>query len=707
MEKNYLESQSQSRGKLDNVLNDLADVQYALDRSSIVAITNQRGIILHANDKFCEISKYNLDELLGQDHRILNSGYHSKEFFKDMWATIGSGNIWRGEVCNRAKDGSLYWVDTTIVPFLNENGKPYQYVSIRNDISLRKQMEEEIRKSAETYRLITENSTDMISTIDGEGKLLYISPSYMNFLGYDAVEMAESNLLEWIHQEDREDVSDSIHNHFVTGKASSQLEFRLLKKNGEEMFVEAAFSPIIDEHKRVNNLVLVMRDITERKKTEHTIYHLAYHDTLTELPNRRFFMEYVRKEVYRAKRNQSQLAVMFLDVDHFKNVNDSCGHEVGDLVLTEAAKRIRACLRSNDIVARIGGDEFTVLLTNVKSMTEVQGVAQRIKESFQESISSGDKTHELSCSIGISLFPTDGVDVDELLKRADTALYVVKERGRNGYLFFDLAMEERSLERIVLENELRKAIQQEQFYIDYQPKKNLSTGELVGMEALVRWNHPELGKIPPNKFIPIAEQTGLILPLGEWVLKQGCMQNKAWQEQGLTPLKVSINLSPRQFYQFNLVGKIKEILDETGLDPKWLELEVTETVFGDLDNAVAVLHSIRDLGVHISIDDFGTGYSSLSYIKQLPIDTLKIDASFIRDIHQNKESQAIVQAIVSIARSLNLNVIAEGIENEEQMAALTEDGCIQGQGFLFSKPLSKGEFETYLGENMAGSKIKS
>ncbi|NQF16168.1 EAL domain-containing protein [Brevibacillus sp. HB1.3] len=685
-------------GELNMVVNELADVKYALDQSTILAITDHKGIILRANEQFCRISKYERSELIGKDHRILNSGYHPKGFFKEMWACIRAGQVWRGEIRNRAKDDSYYWVDTTIVPFKNQAGEIYQYLSIRSDITARKQMEDELKRSEEKYRIIAENTSDIISIINLDGEFLYLSPSHKRVWEHTVPDEEIHNLFEWIVEDDRDIFAYAIQHAFSTRK-EYMVECRINTQRNDVIWTESKINPIMDEEGNVTKLLLVTRDVTDRKQSEETIHHLAYHDALTDLPNRRMYVQQLSKEMMQAKRFQSSLAVLFLDLDRFKDVNDSFGHDVGDMLLIEASKRLQACLKPGDVVARLGGDEFTIMQNQLLDRNEATALAEQIMYQLQRPFELEGHVFNVSCSIGIALYPQDGDNPEDLLKRADTALYTVKSRGKNGYDFFDPTMEAKSLERILMENEMRKAIEQEQFQIYYQPKIDIATSAMTGMEALVRWVHPELGIIPPNRFIPIAEETGMILALGEWILKQACKQNKNWHDQGYT-LKVSVNLSARQIYQKDLVEMIKDILQETQLSPHWLELEITESIFVKMEEATAVLQQIRDIGIQISIDDFGTGYSSFSYIKSLPVDTIKIDASFIRDIHHNQESQAIVKAIVTIAQSLNMNVIAEGIELHDQVAALKENGCDHGQGYLFSKPLPTDDFDQLLRQEL-------
>lgn len=678
-----------------HVVQNLQDINFALDQSSIVAITNSRGTILHVNELFLKISKYEPEELIGKNHRIINSGHHSHAFFKDMWRTIGTGNVWHGEICNRAKDGEIYWVDTTIVPFLNERGKPYQYISIRNDITHRKQMEKALKRSEEMYRLITENSTDLISVVDREGVFQYVSPSHEMIIGYTPEEISEKKISEWIEDKDRIYIAQSIKDS-IPDTGSRLLEFKLMTKNNTYIDVETKVHALSIDNSEEQHRLLVMRDITERKKSERIIEHLAYHDALTELPNRRFFMKQIREEIEIAEIKDSMFAVLFLDIDQFKNINDTWGHEQGDRVLREVASRIQKSLRPTDLIARFGGDEFTILLGNIASASEVENLVKKIQQDFEELIIVGDREYNISFSTGIALYPQHGKTIDAMLAKADTALYEVKKQEKGTYAFFNEKMEQKSLERTLLENELKKAVATGQFYIDFQPKIDLTHDIVMGMEALVRWDHPELGKIPPNKFIPLAEETGLIISIGEWVLRTACEQTKKWHANGFEQLIVSVNLSGKQLSDHHFLRKLKQILEELDFDPQKLELEITESVLVDNNEVFSTLQEIRNLGVHISIDDFGTGYSSFSYIKNLPIDILKIDASFIQDIDKNEESQAIVSAIISLAQNLEIVIIAEGIETEEQRDFLKNKQCTNGQGYFFSKPLSVEKFEQYL-----------
>ena len=478
-------------------------------------------------------------------------------------------------------------------------------------------------------------------------------------------------------------------------------EFRLLHGEGHYIDVEADIVGINDSK---NDLILVvMRDISERKEVQKGIYQLAFHDSLTNLPNRRSFMNQLRSEVMDRKRSKSKLSIFFIDLDNFKQINDQWGHDAGDLVLKEAAKRIQSVIRPTDIAARFGGDEFVVMLKDIQDEKYVTTNVQRMLKQFQNPIMVAGQDYSLTCSIGVADYPDHGESPEDLIKNADTALYYIKERGKNDFMIFNQIMEHQSLERRLLENALRQGINEQQFYLEYQPKINLSTNELIGMEALVRWNHPELGIIPPGKFIPLAEETGLIVPLGEWILRESCRQTSAWQDQGYPPLFISVNVSVRQLEDINFVEKVKAILHETGLDPKWLEFEITESVLANVKSTVSILKEIRNLGIQISVDDFGTGYSSLSYIKELPIDTLKIDQSFVKDIHTNKESKEIAKAIINLANSIGLKVIAEGIELKEHVDELSKDTYILGQGYYYSRPLKVGAFEEFMTTNHEAS----
>jgi diguanylate cyclase (GGDEF)-like protein len=433
---------------------------------------------------------------------------------------------------------------------------------------------------------------------------------------------------------------------------------------------------------------------------EEELRIMAYHDTLTGLPNRQLFNELVNLALAQAHRHNHgrRLAILFLDLDRFKVINDTLGHSIGDSLLQAVAQRLRECCRrERDTVARRGGDEFIILLPELDTTQEAVNVARKIVDSFGQPFTVSGHELYISTCIGISIFPNDGADGETLIRNADMAMYCAKESGRNRYHLYNPVMDDQAAQRLEMESSLRKGLQKGEFFLNYQPEVNVKTGRLISMEALLRWRHPELGLIPPLQFIPVTEEIGMIDQLGKWVLHTACAQNKAWQDAGYASVRVAVNLSPSQFQSIRLQEMVEEILTDTGLDPHWLELEVTEGIMlQDVDTTINTLSRLSDLGVHISIDDFGTGYSSLSYLRKLPIHTLKIDQSFINDILANPDDAAIATAIITMAKSLRLNVIAEGVEAKEQMRFLYALNCSSMQGYYFGKPLSAGELSPIL-----------
>ena len=433
----------------------------------------------------------------------------------------------------------------------------------------------------------------------------------------------------------------------------------------------------------------LMKAITER--TQANLYRLAHHDALTGLPNRLLFIDRLGQAMAQANRNERLVAVMLLDLDRFKAINDTLGHTMGDLLLRNVAEFLVSCVREDDTVARLGGDEFTIMLPEIQHIQDAATVAQKILDAFTRPFFLDGHELFIGTSIGIALYPFNE-DLSLLLRNADIAMYEVKQQGGNNYQFYTAEMNTASLQRLSLEGALRRALERGEFVLHYQPQIDLTRGEIVGVEALVRWQHPERGLLGPMEFIPLAEENGLIVPIGEWVLRTACAQARAWQEAGLRPIRVAVNLSVRQFYQKNLVETVARILEQTGLDSRYLELEITEScLMQNTQTTVALLAELNRLGMRISIDDFGTGYSSLSYLKRFPVDTLKIDRSFVCDIGTDPDDDAIVKAIIALAQSLELRVVAEGVETPEQLHFLRTHGCNEIQGYLISRPLPADE----------------
>ncbi|MFD0671556.1 putative bifunctional diguanylate cyclase/phosphodiesterase [Cohnella sp. GCM10027633] len=437
--------------------------------------------------------------------------------------------------------------------------------------------------------------------------------------------------------------------------------------------------------------VLIEEPIKRQKKTEARINYLAYHDELTGLPNRRMFAERVKAEMARAAHSGGQFALFWLDLDRFKTINDSMGHSFGDQLLVAVAERLTKFANKPERIFRLGGDEFTFLLSDLRDLNAAEATAQRLVETFETPIRVGQLDFHLTVSVGMAIYPQDGNSLDLLLQNADTAMYSAKDT-RNGWKRYASEMNLRAKEKLLLENDLRIALELRQFHLAYQPLVDLEGGHLVGAEALLRWSHPKKGAIPPSEFIPLCEESGFILPLGEWVLRAACTQTKQWQDSGYPPLVMSVNLSIRQFRQHDLCERIERVLEETGLAPQWLELEITESIMADVAYATEMLERLKKIGVRISIDDFGTGYSSLYYLKRFPIDKLKIDRSFVNDILTDRNDAAIVSGISAMARNLNLTVTAEGVESEGQVEFLREQRCQEAQGYFFSRPVPPEQF---------------
>ncbi len=472
----------------------------------------------------------------------------------------------------------------------------------------------------------------------------------------------------------------------------------LIRRDGHEASIEDSAAPIRDRGGNVNGAVIVFHDVSEARSMVLKMSHLAQHDFLTELPNRLLLNDRLTQAISLARRFRKRLAVLFLDVDRFKYINDSLGHLIGDKLLQSVARRLTNCVRESDTVSRQGGDEFVVVLSDVEHSKTLGYSAAKILAVQAENHCIDEHNVNITLSIGISVFPDDGEDAETLVRNADTAMYHAKERGRNNYQFFKQEMNDRAVERQILESNLRDAVARQEFVLHYQPKVNLETGVITGAEALIRWQHPVRGLLPPKQFVTIAEDSGLIVPIGQWMLREACLQARAWQNDGLRPTPVAVNISAVEFRREDFLADIRIILSDSGLNPNYLEIELTESVLvQDMESTLAVLNALKVLGVRLAIDDFGTGYSSLSYLRQFPIDTLKIDQSFVRDIADDPDDVAIVSAVIGMGNSLKLRVSAEGIETRAQLAFLQAENCLEGQGFYFSPPVTAGAFAELLG----------
>ncbi len=565
--------------------------------------------------------------------------------------------------------------------------------ALLREIGEHRKAQEILMKSEQKLRLHAHQAPLAFIEWDLSFRVVEWNPAAQRIFGYSRQEALGRQAAALIAAEHSCDTIATLWKRLLIDKHSAQVTIENRTKGERNIVCEWYYTPLVDAQGRVLSVMTLAQDVTANRQAQERLNYLAYHDDLTSLPNRSLYNDRLSQAMIEARRQGRCVGVMLLDIDHFKMVNDTVGHDAGDELLRDIGKRLMVCVRESDTVARIGGDEFGLVLADMADPRDAIIVAQKILDSFAPPFFVGGRELFVGPSIGITMYPVDSDTLDGLVKNADSAMYHAKAQGRNNFQFYSAELTARAQSRLAMESSLRRALERREFLLHYQPKFSLGTGKMTGVEALIRWQHPEFGMVPPQDFIGIAEESGLILPIGEWVLREACQQVKRWHDEGFGHVKLAVNLSTKQFRHGRLKETLAGVLAETGFDPRYLEFEITESVL--MENSAAVSEVLADLkakGISISVDDFGTGYSSLSYLKRFPIDALKIDRSFVRDLPTDQDDAAIVRAIIAMSRSLRMKVIAEGVETEEQQQFLRAEGCDEIQGFFSGRPVPSEEF---------------
>lgn len=618
----------------------------------------------------------------------------------NLGASANDLGVWR----HRKKDGTP--IEVELVTFRVQFARRQARVLIARDVSSRRKIEEVLWKDVERFGLVSKATNDALLEWDLASDKVWKNDNYQRLFGYPGDEL-QQDMESWfghMHADDRLRVQQRLLGVINSSQSLWNDEFRVMRRDQTVAHVHARGFVNRDDAGTALKMLGVLQDITARKESEERTRFLADHDELTGLPNRSLFKQSLARAIQRAERSGKFLSVLFLDLDRFKNINDSLGHETGDQVLRAVAERLSGCVRQVDVVARFGGDEFAVLIEGLTAEDQAGAVARKIVDALAKPLVLAGRQYRPGASIGISTFPSDGRDVLSLQKNADIAMYRAKEEGRGTFQFYSELLNTHSIQRLEFETNLNAALNNREFVLYYQPKVELVSGRIAGVEALIRWVSPQFGFVSPADFIAIAEETGLIVPMGRWVVQTACVQNRAWQKGGLPLQRIAVNISARQMADKGLVNFIVDTMTRTGLTSESLELEITESaVMSNQDHAEKVLNQLKALGFHLTMDDFGTGYSSLAYLKRFPFDSVKIDQSFVRGIPANGDDCAIVEAIVAMAHSLELKVVAEGVETQEQSEFLHKLGCDQIQGYVFSKPIPSAEIVGLLYKTMTRS----
>ncbi len=665
----------------------LAQQEALLDNAIVGIVLLKQRVIIQCNRRFEEMFGYGKDEMLGYTSRIL---YRTDKDYQAIgeraYGALERGEVYLEEIQLQRKDGSVFW------GYLHGRAldwnRPYEgSVWIYTDRTEQRQAQEHLRLAASVF----ENAAEGIMITDRKATILAANRAFSKITGYaiDEVIGKKPNLLK----SNRHDIAFYQQMWWVLiheDKWSGEIFNR--RCNGDVYPEQLSISAVRDTEQQVTHYVAVFTDLAEQKRSEYQLDFLTHYDPMTELPNRILFNDRLIHSIHRMARDNAKLAVFFIDIDRFKAVNDTLGHPLGDQLLQIIARQLEKVVRGCDTLARLGGDKFILLIEDINDIQGTVLIAQKLLNFFMKPFVLIEYELYLSASIGISIYPSDGSESHELIRNAEAAMYQAKAKGRNTYYYYAKEMTAYAVERLQLESMLRRSIERNELVVYFQPQVDLTSGALIGAEALVRWQHPVLGLVPPVKFIPLAEETGFIAALGEWVLRDACLKLKIWRAAGYQLPKISVNLSIKQFERGNMVSLVKKILSGTGLSPESLELEITESFIVKAEEAITFLSHLHALGIYLSVDDFGTGYSSLMYLKQLPIQQLKIDRSFVIDIGQNHNNEAIIRTIIALAKNLNLAVIAEGVETIEQVNFLLSEGCLHGQGYFYDKPLPEAEF---------------
>jgi len=670
-----------SEKELRNIFHNMQDTYYRIDNE---------GVFVRLSESVKQLVGYEVDELL-------------ETKIADLYAEPGwqlniieqiekKGRVKNLEAPLRHKDGSIVWGSTNSHYYRDTSGKILGVEGMIRDMSQHRESELQMQKMSSAL----EQSADMVMIADSKGIVEYVNPAFESITGYSFDEAVgrPSNIVNSGKQG-----AGFYRNLWQTILAGEVFRDVLVnkKKNGELYYEEKTITPIKNAQGQIINFVATGRDITSRMENEERLSFMAHHDALTELPNRTLFMDRLSQSLAHARRYSKRVAVLFIDLDRFKNINDTLGHDIGDQMLAQLADRLGASIRQGDTVARLGGDEFAVLLNDIENEQVVSQLAKMILLALEQPLEVEGRELFITASIGISMFPNDGDEPGTLLKNADIAMYKAKDMGKNNYQFYSVDMSARAFQRLTMENSLRRALEREEFSLFYQPQFNLKTNEITGVEALIRWQHPDLGMVLPNDFIPLLEETGLINQVGYWIVATACRQLQTWHKAGFSNLMMSLNISGRQFHDRDFIGKIEASINESGVSPCMMELEITESILMEnQQRTVAALEALEKMGFRIAIDDFGTGYSSFGYLRRFKVDTLKVDQSFIHDVTDNPDDAAITSAIIAMAQSLKLKVIAEGVETQQQLAFLRKHDCYYVQGYLFSRPLPADELTQLL-----------